>query len=172
MSDHPEYSMTSIERLKRQRALAKQELDENDRAERERVATGNRKRGIAQPVVGERLLVTARKPKWPPPIESAFGFRRTRDPRPPRRRRAGLAFDDHAHAVEVVDGDDAAVAARQVAGESVVTIDGAEQILADELLVVTRQRPDTSVAALEAELAALELELCSLPVPDDAEVAP
>lgn len=121
---------------------------DNEARTRDRRASDNRRRGIPAPAVGDTLYVT-----------TARGV--------VRRGRAGLRFVEKAKAtVEVVDLGAAELAARQLAGASVVSIDGAEEILADTSLLVHTSStaltdPDAAAAAI-ARAAELEISLATL----------
>lgn len=125
---------------------------DNEARSRERLASDNRRRGIAAPTVGAKLFVT-----------TARGI--------PRRSRAGLRFTERSKTeVDVTDLGTEELALRQQAGASVVNVFGAEEILADTSLLVHTSSaalddPNAAAAAiaraaeLEAANAALRAEL-------------
>jgi hypothetical protein len=121
-------------------------IEDNEARTRANRAAANRARGLPAPVVGNKMFVTCVR-----------GI--------PRRGRAGLRFDPIARReVEVVDLEPAELAARQLAGASVVDVDGAERILEDESLIVYKvagQGVDGDKAQLAAENAELRAQLAA-----------
>lgn len=144
--------MTDFEREQEKHALI---TAENERRTRLRLAAANRKRGLPEPKGGDVLHVRL-----------VGGMK--------RRTRGGLKFAAGASVeVRVVDGPDAEVAERQRKGDSVVSVNGAEEILGDdgafavraaphgddaELLAAERQRADSA----EAKLKLLQAEIASM----------
>lgn len=127
--------------------LQAKELARNEELTRKRVAEENRKRQKAEPKPGSKLYVT-----------TARGI--------PTRGRAGLLFSPNPAEVTVSDEADDEIAKKVQGGAYVVSVWGAEQILADSYpdiggLVVFTNRTDAgtptlaneSTEALEAELA-------------------
>jgi len=93
-------------------------LAANEIRSREQLAEANRGRGVAAPRAGDKLFVST-----------------TRDI--PRRNRAGLRFSRTSKTeVTVTDLGPAELAAEQLVGKSVVSVHGAEEILADTSLLV------------------------------------
>lgn len=137
-------------------------LARNEERAKVRLAATNRERGHAEPQPGDKLFVT-----------TARGIA--------SRSRAGLRFDKVAkREVEVVDLEHDALRARQLAGASVVSVHGAEQILHDDSLLVhasgtadpNLHAANERAAKLEAENAALRADLAAarrnaLPDPGD-----
>lgn len=122
-------------------------IEQNEARERERIARTNRSRGIVAPRVGDVLRVS-----------TARGIK--------RRNRGGVRFDEGAAREVVVVESDPTLLARQRAGEAVVSVDGAEQILGDSALnvgaaaiaaphdFVPREQHEAEIATLTAQLAA------------------
>jgi hypothetical protein len=120
-------------------------IEDNEARTRANRAAANRARNLPAPVVGSKMFVTCVR-----------GI--------PRRGRAGLRFDPIARReVEVVDLEPAELAARQLAGASVVSVDGAEQILEDESLIVYKVQAhgEDDKAQLTAENAELRAQLAA-----------
>lgn len=127
----------------------------NDERTRRRLAIENRRLGIEEPKVGNRIYATL-----------ARGIN--------RRTRAGLAFEkaQPGHKIDpviVVDGTDDEVAERRKKGERVANLHGAEQILRDDALVSFLKEPKEGdlvasdvVQDLQAQLLAAKQELESL----------
>lgn len=131
---------------------------ENDRRERLRRARDNRRRGHEEPREGAVMFVSLDRT-----IEA--------------RRRAGVRFErGHRAKVLVIDASDADIAKILESGnlpegaDGVVNIDGAEQILADDALVVHQSAAGAEDAlqlrreneALATEAARLREEIASL----------
>ncbi len=100
--------MTPVE-LAQQRAEAQRLAEEH---QRKVVAQNNRKAGHAEPKIGGALFVT-----------TARGLT--------GRTRAGLTFSTLPTEVKIVDLDDAELREKQIAGATMVSVEGAELILAD-----------------------------------------
>lgn len=127
----------------------------NDDRTRRRLAVENRRLGIEEPKVGNRIYATL-----------ARGIN--------RRTRAGLAFEkaQPGHKIDpvvVIDGTDDEVAALRKKGERVANVHGAEQILRDDALVAFLKEPKEGdlvasdvVQDLQAQLSAAKQELESL----------
>lgn len=115
--------------------------EDNERRRRARLAESNRAAGKPAPRPGAKLFVS-----------TARGI--------PRRARAGLVFTYGTRAeVNVIDAPDAEVAEKRKAGAYVANVDGAEEILADEaLLVHSTGGADPDAAKLRDANAALTEE--------------
>lgn len=120
---------------------------QNERRERIRLAAANRKAGISEPRVGDRMWVSVNATLTP------------------RRTRAGVMFEKGVRqVVEVVDTAEAELADRRVAARAAgapnpaeVTVYGAEQILADEALNVHKH--DSAVLADNDKLRESNIQL-------------
>lgn len=137
------------------------ELENNERYHRYQLAEQNRKAGFTAPATGAKLIV-----------QCARGIK--------GRGRAGLRFTEARSDVMILDESDAQIAVRQRAGETVVSMHGAEEILADMSLVTFRgaapddltiQKARDEMVELQAENERLRNELAARRKPkDDAKV--
>lgn len=110
---------------------------ENELAERARLAASNRKRGLAVPVVGNKLYV-----------RTAKGIK--------RRSRAGVTFhEERSTEVTVVEDEFGS-------GENEVSVHGAEMILGDDALNVNApSATDSELTAARKELEAARSEMAA-----------
>lgn len=112
----------------------------------EDVAKRNRDAGKAEPKPGTSLYVATARAL-------------------PRRSRAGIMFSPTPIEVKVADGTDEEIEAKRKAGASVVSVQGAEEILADSnephlgLIVFGTKAEGDAAAVADAPTEALEAEL-------------
>jgi hypothetical protein len=115
----------------------------NEQRERARVAAANRLAGHAKPEPGDRMYVTTMR-----------GI--------PRRGRAGIRFVQEARTEILVVHNDLEKRGEVPAGTAIVTVDGAETLLADDALnVSTRPATDVEAAGLRSQLAERDAQIAA-----------